>query len=98
METRPGREVTRSARHVLIRGRVQGVGFRWSTRAQAHELGVEGWVRNLPDRSVEVLVQGEAGSVEAMLAWLRRGPGHARVDHAEVTDAEPESTQGFEIR
>jgi len=93
--------VTRVARHVLIRGRVQGVGFRWSTQAKARELGVDGWVRNLPDRSVEVLVQGEAGSVGAMLAWLRSGPSHARVDHVEVTDADPEalaSALGFEIR
>ena len=94
--------MTRSARHVLIRGRVQGVGFRWSTRTKAVELGVDGWVRNLPDRSVEVLVQGETDSVEAMLTWLRRGPSHARVDHAEVTAADPEqasgSVEGFEIR
>ncbi|HEX7128328.1 MAG TPA: acylphosphatase [Thermodesulfobacteriota bacterium] len=69
-----------------VRGRVQGVGFRWSAVETARALGVRGYVRNLPDGDVEAVVEGEAAAVEQMLDWLRRGPRHARV--AGVTTAE----------
>ena len=54
--------------HVIVRGRVQGVYFRDYTRREAQALGVNGWVRNLPDRSVEAVIEGEAGSVESSLS------------------------------
>lgn len=63
-----------------VRGRVQGVWYRGATREKALSLGVSGWVRNLPDGSVEVLAQGPARAVEALVAWCRRGPTRARVD------------------
>lgn len=58
---------------------MQGVGFRDALRAEASRLGVRGWVRNRTDGSVEALVQGEAGAVERLIEWARRGPALARV-------------------
>jgi acylphosphatase len=65
--------------HAVVSGEVQGVGFRYAARERAAELGVAGWVRNLPDGTVEAEVEGESGAVERMLAWLDRGPRAARV-------------------
>jgi acylphosphatase len=73
-----------TTKRLQIIGRVQGVFFRESTRQHANQLGVTGWVRNRLDGSVEALVQGDAIAVEAMVAWARRGPDAARVDHVEV--------------
>ncbi|HET9210495.1 MAG TPA: acylphosphatase [Thermoanaerobaculia bacterium] len=65
---------------IWVSGRVQGVGFRWATRAAARHLGgLVGRVRNLPDGRVEVEVAGEPERIEALRAWLRRGPAGARV-------------------
>jgi acylphosphatase len=83
---------------VIVRGRVQGVYFRDYTRRQAQELGVSGWVRNLPDRGVEAVIEGEAGSVEAMLAWLRTGSPMATVTAVEIEEEEARGEQGFVIR
>lgn len=85
-------------RHLLVRGRVQGVGFRRSTRRAAEELGLAGWVQNLPDGRVEVLVEGEAAVLERFLAWIRRGPPAARVDALECVEAAPSGRSGFEER
>jgi acylphosphatase len=68
-----------------IRGRVQGVGFRWAMVQQAHRLGVTGWVRNRHDDSVEAVVAGPAESVERMVAWARKGPPSAAVASVDVT-------------
>ncbi len=85
-------------RHVVVHGRVQGVWFRGSTQAEALRQGVDGWVRNRRDGSVEVVFEGDPESVERMMAWCRSGPRFARVDAVDV-EAEPvESLQGFEIR
>lgn len=64
---------------VRVIGRVQGVGFRAATVRQAHLLGVTGWVRNVPDGSVEVLIQGKPEQVDQMLSWLHRGPPAGQV-------------------
>jgi len=69
---------------VRITGKVQGVFFRWSTSEEARRLGVTGWVRNLPDGSVEALFQGPKTAVEAIIAWCRQGPPKARVDGLEL--------------
>ncbi len=70
----------RTTRRFRIVGKVQGVYFRDSTRAQAQRLGIAGYARNLPDGSVEVLAQGALQAVEELRRWLHHGPGSARVD------------------
>ena len=64
---------------VVVRGHVQGVGFRWAARGAALRLGLTGWVRNRPDGSVEALLEGSPDAVERMVDWLRIGPPAARV-------------------
>ncbi len=64
-----------------VSGRVQGVFFRASTRAQAQRLGVTGWARNLPDGGVQVLACGEPEAVASLRAWLWKGPSAAEVTH-----------------
>ena len=66
-----------------IHGRVQGVGFRDAFEMQAIELGVDGWVRNRIDGSVEAVIRGEAHAVEALIRWAQRGPPAARVERVE---------------
>lgn len=84
------------ARHVLVSGRVQGVGFRWHTHSRAGELGLSGWVRNLPDGRVEAWVEGPEPAVEGLLAWLGKGPPAARVTGLEVVAQAPRGLTGFE--
>ncbi|MFQ5696908.1 MAG: acylphosphatase [Myxococcota bacterium] len=92
------RETVRCAQ-CRVRGRVQGVFFRASTRARAQALGVSGWVRNRPDGDVEVLAQGEEARVRELIEWLQRGPELARVQSVEVEWRAPEETlAGFELR
>ena len=69
--------------HVRVRGVVQGVGFRWFVRERARRLGLSGWVRNLPDGSVEVAAAGDHGQLELLRAELRHGPRGAFVDAVE---------------
>jgi acylphosphatase len=82
-----------------IIGRVQGVWYRGATEAEARRLGVDGWVRNCPDGSVEALVEGEPEAVRALADWCRTGPPGARV--AQMTESpEPagDDLVGFRIR
>lgn len=85
-------------RHAIVSGRVQGVFFRDSTRREAERLGVAGWVRNVDDGTVEAVLEGEAGAVEAMLEFCRRGPERARVDSLEVAEQPAEGLRDFRIR
>lgn len=84
---------------IVVRGRVQGVGFRYSTVNRATELGVLGWVRNRGDGSVEIVAQGDRPAVDALLDWCHRGPTSARVDRV-TANAEPatEVYDSFEVR
>ena len=68
----------------VISGRVQGVAFRFETQWAAERIGVQGWVRNRPDGTVEAVFEGERTRVEEMLAWCRRGPALARVAAVDV--------------
>jgi acylphosphatase len=77
------------ARRFIIRGRVQGVGFRWFVEREAHILQVAGWVRNNADGSVEVLAQGSRDQLVGLHSRLREGPRAARVDAVEESEAKP---------
>jgi acylphosphatase len=76
-------------RRYVIRGRVQGVGFRWFVEKEASEIGVIGWVRNNQDSTVEVLATGTSEQLNALHRCLREGPRAARVDEVEVSEAQP---------
>ena len=84
--------------HVLVSGRVQGVGYRLSTVYQAQKLGVSGWVRNLPNSHVEAVFEGEATTVEQMVQWCRVGPPAAVVEKIVVEQIELQGLQGFDVR
>lgn len=66
--------------HLRIRGRVQGVGFRWFVREEARRLGVSGWVTNLEEGDVEVAARGERSAIDRLREAVRVGPSGARVD------------------
>jgi acylphosphatase len=82
-------EKTTQARRFLVRGRVQGVGFRWFVEREAHMLGIAGWVRNNPDSSVEVLAMGTRDQLSGLRSRLQQGPRAARVDGVEEFEAQP---------
>ncbi|UNK69349.1 acylphosphatase [Microbacterium sp. H1-D42] len=83
---------------VIVRGRVQGVGFRWFVRDAAVARGVTGWVRNHADGSVEALLSGADADVDTVLSQLRTGPAFAHVDDVVMADAEDPHLREFEIR
>ncbi len=83
---------------VLISGRVQGVFFRDTCRRMAEQHGVHGWVRNLPDGSVEAVFEGPAAEVGRLLEWSRHGPRSAVVEDVHVRAEQPEGIHGFQIR
>lgn len=85
-------------RRVVVRGRVQGVGFRASCVRRARGAGVGGWVRNSSDGSVEAVFEGEAGAVQSVVEWCRHGPPWAKVEAVAVTDEEPGGESGFRVR
>lgn len=82
---------------VRVQGRVQGVWFRESMRERATELGLHGWVRNLPDGSVEAVVEGSPHAADAMLAWMRHGPERALVTDISIHDEPPQGERGFRV-
>jgi len=82
----------------VVRGRVQGVFFRDTTRRRAEAAGVAGWVRNRPDGAVEAVFEGDPAAVKELVEFARRGPSRAEVDSAEVTEEDPEGLSGFEVR
>lgn len=89
--------------HLRIEGRVQGVGFREGCVRQARKLGLDGWVRNRHDGSVEVMARGSANALAVLEAWLHRGPSPARVDRVTPIDGVPDAAEdltvaGFEFR
>jgi acylphosphatase len=80
-------EKATEARRFLVRGRVQGVGFRWFVEREAHILGIAGWVRNNSDSSVEVLAMGTREQLSGLRSRLQEGPRAARVDDVQESDA-----------
>lgn len=73
--------------HLIIRGRVQGVWFRESTRKEAERLGIVGWVRNLPEGSVEAVAEGEPEVLQEFVRWCHKGPPAAQVTAVEEREA-----------
>ncbi len=84
-------EQTTEGRRFVVRGRVQGVGFRWFVEREAHTLGIAGWVRNNSDSSVEILAIGSRDQLSGLRSRLQEGPRAARVDAVEESEAKPVS-------
>lgn len=89
-----------STKHFTIRvsGKVQGVFFRASTRAEAQRLGLRGWVRNEPDGTVRIEAEGDEASLNRLVAWCHQGPKQARVADVTVQVGEVENYEGFRVR
>jgi acylphosphatase len=83
--------------HVRVAGRVQGVFFRGDTYERARSRRLAGWVRNLPDGSVEAVFEGPREAVESLVRWCERGPSGARVDDVQVRWENPRGEEGFRI-
>jgi acylphosphatase len=86
--------------HFLVKGRVQGVGYRWFVQYEAAHLGLRGWVRNTDDGAVEVLAAGSPAQIEQLVLALHRGTRGSRVDQVEVhplPESEGEELQSFQI-
>ncbi|QPJ61025.1 MAG: acylphosphatase [Candidatus Nitronauta litoralis] len=94
MQSRDLNEI--KAARLVVRGKVQGVWFRASTEKEANRLGVTGWVRNCPDRTVEILAEG--AELEEFIAWCRQGPPLAEVDAVDIEWTTPRGFDSFEIR
>lgn len=88
----------RVARHVVVRGHVQGVWFRSETQSTAKARGVDGWVRNLPDGTVEAHLEGPQDAVDAVLGWIENGgPSRAHVTSVDVRQVETTGESGFHV-
>lgn len=83
---------------VVVHGSVQGVFFRAEARDRARSLGLAGWVRNVPDGTVEAVFEGEDERVDSMVEWCSRGPAGAHVEDVDVGWSEPRGEAGFSIR
>lgn len=90
--------MARHAARLVIEGRVQGVGFRWWVVEAASGLGLDGWVRNRADGSVEALAIGEAGEIERLISACREGPSSALVQSVRAEPAQDDGSAGFEQR
>jgi acylphosphatase len=84
--------------HVVVTGRVQNVTFRDSAQQEAEQRGVTGWVRNLPDGSVEAELEGTRTAVDDVVAWMRKGPLLAGVEDVDVAPVAPTGDASFEVR
>jgi acylphosphatase len=82
---------------VIVHGRVQAVGFRFSARVEAQRLGVSGWIKNRSDGAVEAEVEGEQAAVDAMLSWLDEGPPGADVTSMSTAELAPTGERGFRV-
>jgi len=95
----PTERTSAQARRFLVRGRVQGVGFRWFVEREAQILQIAGWVRNDPDGSVEVLAVGTPEQLAGLRSRLQEGPRAARVDDVEESEAAPVTgLTSFQVR
>jgi acylphosphatase len=88
----------KQAVHVFVSGMVQGVFYRSWAEDTARELGLSGWVRNLPDGRVEAVFEGQKSRVDRMVGLCRKGPPHAKVDKVEVRKERVRGFAGFQVR
>ena len=86
-----------AAFHALVRGRVQGVGFRYSAVREAGRLRINGWVKNSGDGNVEVWAEGSPEKLDLFLDWLHRGPQFSRVDSVRKENMEPKGYLDFSV-
>lgn len=84
--------------HIIVTGRVQGVGFRYFTIRYANDIGLHGWVRNMPDDRVETVLQGPDRDIERMIELLQKGPGTSIVTELKIREVESEEFSGFNVR
>lgn len=86
--------------HMLVKGRVQGVGFRYTIQQQALEIGINGWVKNLENGDVEVVAEGQKDDIEQFISIIKQGPSRfSKVNHVNVTEStHPDNFATFEIR
>ena len=85
--------------HIFVTGRVQGVFFRQSTKVMAIKNNVKGWVRNLDDGRVEIVVEGEIQDIENLAQWCKTGPANSRVDEFELSEENvTDEFENFEVR
>ncbi|MCY1211068.1 Acylphosphatase [compost metagenome] len=84
--------------HGYVSGKVQGVYYRQSTQEQAERLELDGWVRNLADGRVEVLMEGEEDAVRELAGWLEQGPAEAKVTGVELQEQPLQGITGFIVR
>ncbi|MGA9381319.1 MAG: acylphosphatase [Phormidium sp.] len=84
--------------HIVVSGIVQGVGYRYSTYNQAKELGINGWVRNLPDGRVEAVFEGTKAEVDQILRWCHQGSRSAEVKNVTIEYEQPQGLTSFEIK
>jgi acylphosphatase len=85
-------------RRLVVHGRVQGVGFRYSVARAAQSRGVAGWVANRADGTVEAVFEGDPEAVESLVRFCREGPRGAVADRVEVDDEPPDGLRGFAVR
>lgn len=86
-----------SAFYARIKGKVQGVGFRYSASREAARLRLNGWVKNANNGDVEVWAEGQPEKLELFLKWLRRGPEYSRVDSVEKSEQTPKGYDDFQV-
>jgi len=87
-----------TAVRLLVRGDVQGVGYRAAAASRAQQLGLVGWVRNEADGTVALHVEGPPDAVDSLVAWARQGPPAGSVENLDAREAEPHGPAGFEVR
>lgn len=85
-------------KRLIIEGRVQGVGYRASFAEEASVLGLQGWVRNRRDGSVEAVVEGDAAAIEAIIQWAKRGPPASTISTITIENSELQFSSGDAFR